>query len=129
MIYLLDAAGNKVAEYDYDPYGKITRVVDSTANASSVAGENGTDDVQPYANIPTEPEDTTKTLAELNPLRYRGYYYDNDDVGFYYLQSRYYDATTCRFISADSYASTGQGFVGFMVKLARDRFHGKCRYA
>ena len=94
MIYLLDAAGNKVAEYDYDPYGKITRVVDSTANASSVAGENGTDDVQPYANIPTEPEDTTKTLAELNPLRYRGYYYDNDDVGFYYLQSRYYDATT-----------------------------------
>ncbi len=113
MIYLLDAAGNKVAEYDYDPYGKITRVVDSTANASSVAGENGTDDVQPYANIPTEPEDTTKTLAELNPLRYRGYYYDNDDVGFYYLQSRYYDATTCRFISADSYAITGLGLVGY----------------
>ena len=69
--------------------------------------------MRPNANIPTEPEDTTKTLAELNPLRYRGYYYDNDDVGFYYLQSRYYDASTCRFISADSYASTGQGFVGF----------------
>ena len=113
VIYLIDASKNVVVSYDYDPYGKTTNVVDSTANASSVAGENGTDDVQPYANIPTEPEDTTKTLAELNPLRYRGYYYDNDDVGFYYLQSRYYDATTCRFISADSYAITGLGLVGY----------------
>ncbi len=58
--------------------------------------------MQTYANIPTEPEDTTKTIAELNPLRYRGYYYDTDDLGFYYLQSRYYDANICRFISADS---------------------------
>ena len=29
-------------------------------------------------------------LAEVNPLRYRGYYYDSE-TGFYYLQSRYYD--------------------------------------
>ena len=29
-------------------------------------------------------------LAEINPLRYRGYYYDSE-TGFYYLQSRYYD--------------------------------------
>ena len=28
--------------------------------------------------------------AEINPLRYRGYYYDTE-TGFYYLQSRYYD--------------------------------------
>ena len=50
-------------------------------------------------------------LAEVNPLRYRGYYYDNE-TGFYYLQSRYYDPANRRFISADVYASTGQGFVG-----------------
>ena len=50
-------------------------------------------------------------LAEINPLRYRGYYYDNE-TGFYYLQSRYYDPQNRRFINADSYASTGQGFVG-----------------
>ncbi|MFQ8807822.1 MAG: RHS repeat-associated core domain-containing protein [Oscillospiraceae bacterium] len=50
-------------------------------------------------------------LAEINPLRYRGYYYDNE-TGFYYLQSRYYDPANRRFINADSYASTGQGFVG-----------------
>ena len=50
-------------------------------------------------------------LAEINPLRYRGYYYDSE-TGFYYLQSRYYDPANRRFINADSYASTGQGFVG-----------------
>ena len=50
-------------------------------------------------------------LAAVNPLRYRGYYYDNE-TGFYYLQSRYYDPANRRFISADVYASTGQGFLG-----------------
>ena len=50
-------------------------------------------------------------LAEINPLRYRGYYYDNE-TGFYYLQSRYYDPANRRFINADNYQSTGQGFVG-----------------
>ena len=112
VMYMVDAVGNQVAEYEYDPYGKIIRVVDATANASSSNGEDGTEDVQPYANIPTELEDTTKTLAELNPLRYRGYYYDTE-TSFYYLQSRYYDPTICRFINADGYASTGQGLVGY----------------
>ena len=50
-------------------------------------------------------------LAEINPLRYRGYYYDNE-TGFYYLQSRYYDPVNRRFINADSLASTGQGSLG-----------------
>ena len=50
-------------------------------------------------------------LAEVNPLRYRGYYYDSE-TGFYYLQSRYYDPENHRFINADCYASTGQGFIG-----------------
>ena len=50
-------------------------------------------------------------LAEINPLRYRGYYYDSE-TGFYYLQSRYYDPENHRFINADCYASTGQGFIG-----------------
>lgn len=45
-------------------------------------------------------------------MRYRGYYYDAES-GFYYLQSRYYDPALGRFINADSYASTGQGFLGY----------------
>ena len=44
-------------------------------------------------------------MAEKNPLRYRGYYYDSE-TGFYYLQSRYYDPATRRFINADVYSST-----------------------
>jgi len=40
------------------------------------------------------------TGAQYNPFRYRGYYYDTD-LGMYYLQSRYYDPNTCRFISPD----------------------------
>ena len=55
--------------------------------------------------------DSGGNLATVNPLRYRGYYYDSE-TGFYYLQSRYYDPANRRFISADVYASTGQGFVG-----------------
>ena len=51
------------------------------------------------------------SMAEKNPLRYRSYYYDSE-TGFYYLQSRYYDPATRRFINADVYASTGQGFIG-----------------
>ena len=53
----------------------------------------------------------TGHLAELNPLRYRGYVYDQE-TGFYYLNSRYYDPAVGRFISADNFASTGQGVVG-----------------
>ena len=52
------------------------------------------------------------TMAETNPLRYRGYYYDAE-TGLYYLMSRYYDPATCRFVNADGYASTGQGITGY----------------
>ncbi len=40
------------------------------------------------------------SMAQINPLRYRGYYYDTD-TGLYYLQSRYYDPQIGRFINAD----------------------------
>ena len=39
-------------------------------------------------------------LLNANPLRYRGYIYDTE-TGFYYLQSRYYDPNTGRFLNAD----------------------------
>lgn len=43
----------------------------------------------------------SSTTATKNPYKYRGYYYDND-LSLYYLQTRYYDAKTCRFISPDT---------------------------
>ena len=52
------------------------------------------------------------SLGQLNPLRYRGYYYDAE-LEMYYLQSRYYDPVIGRFISADKYISTGGGILGY----------------
>ena len=40
-------------------------------------------------------------IAETNPFRYRGYYYDSE-IQMYYLNSRYYDPEVGRFINADS---------------------------
>ena len=54
-------------------------------------------------------------LAELNPLRYRGYVYDQE-TGFYYLQSRYYDPAVGRFLNADSVISyAGHSMLGCNV--------------
>ena len=54
----------------------------------------------------------SNTGAAKNPLTYRAYYYDQD-LGLYYLQSRYYDATIGRFVNADAYLSTGTGLLGY----------------
>ncbi len=43
----------------------------------------------------------TGEVAEENPFRYRGYYYDSE-TGFYYVSSRYYDSKIGRFINADT---------------------------
>ena len=51
-------------------------------------------------------------LAVNNPFRYRGYYYD-EESGLYYLNSRYYDPQTGRFINADSQTDNNAGLVGF----------------
>ncbi|MBQ9795624.1 MAG: hypothetical protein IJW36_01505, partial [Clostridia bacterium] len=39
-------------------------------------------------------------VANLNPFRYRGYYYDMEP-NLYYLNTRYYDPETGRFINSD----------------------------
>ena len=82
---ILDSSGKLAASYDYDAWGNCT-VYDSSAK------------------VLTDPT----SIANLNPLRYRGYYYDAE-TGFYYLQSRYYDFANCRFINADAYATTNAG--------------------
>ena len=83
VIKLIDGSGNTVVEYTYDSWGKLLSVTGSLSG----------------------------TLGEDQPFRYRGYVYDTE-TGWYYLQSRYYDPTTCRFISADVLLSTGQGVIG-----------------
>jgi len=80
---IVNAEGETVVTYTYDAWGNILSCTGSEAN----------------------------TLGALNPLRYRGYVYD-EETGLYYLQSRYYNPALGRFINADNYPATGQGFVG-----------------
>jgi len=51
------------------------------------------------------------SMAEINPIRYRGYYYDTE-TNWYYLQSRYYNPEWCRFINPDSLFVAGDAITG-----------------
>ena len=51
-------------------------------------------------------------IAENNPFRYRGYYFDKE-TGFYYLQSRYYDPVIGRFLNADSHVNANGDLIGY----------------
>ena len=86
---------NTLYYYVLNAQGDVVRIVDGSR--SVVASYT----YDPWGKIIS----SSGTLADINPLRYRGYYYDTE-TGFYYLQSRYYDPEIGRFINADSYAST-----------------------
>ncbi len=69
--YLLDSQGKVVAEYYYDIWGNSMLVRDFTG------------------------------YGEINPFRYRGYYYDTESR-LYYLITRYYDPRLGVFLTRDS---------------------------
>ena len=80
-IYKFDYGTNSLtlaARYEYDAYGNH-KVQDANGN------ENKNADF----------------IGNINPIRYRSYYYDVE-TGLYYLQTRYYDPEFGRFISPDS---------------------------
>lgn len=79
VIRIYDGAGAVVANYNYDAWGNVISVTD--ANGATIT-------------------DSTH-IANVNPLRYRGYYYDSE-IGLYYLRSRYYDPEISRFIFSDT---------------------------
>ena len=78
ILALLDSSGNIVVQYKYDAWGNHT-VTDANGNAITDANH----------------------IGNLNPFRYRGYYFDCE-TGFYFLQSRYYDPEVGRFLNMDS---------------------------
>ena len=79
IIGLIDFKGEIECTYSYDAWGKFLGAYDENGNAI------------------THPN----SAALSNPLRYRGYYYD-DETGLYYLNSRYYNPEWGTFISADT---------------------------
>lgn len=77
VVEIYNSAGVLVASYDYNAWG-VTTTHSTDAD--------------------------TQDIADLNPLRYRGYYYDSE-TSMYYLKSRYYDPATKRFLNADVVAA------------------------
>ncbi len=76
---IVNSSGKKIISYTYDVFGNCTETYHST----------NTNETTNYLKV-----------NALNPFGYRGYCYDVD-MGLYYLQSRYYDPNTGRFINAD----------------------------
>ena len=88
VIALLNADGTLAASYNYGAWGNYSVHDDKGAKITKAS-----------------------FIGHINPLRYRGYYYDRE-TRLYYLQSRYYDFANCRFINADTFATTdANGFL------------------
>lgn len=79
IIGIVDSSNNVVARYTYDSWGNILTVVNGNSK-----------DVSNNSNH----------IANINPFRYRSYYYDRE-TKLYYLNSRYYNPLWGRFISID----------------------------
>lgn len=93
---------NDSATYLYlkNAQGDITAIVDENGEILVRYTYNAWGAVDFVVPFGVDPGVTT-ILATVSPFTYRGYCYDYD-IGMYYLQSRYYDPTICRFINADS---------------------------
>lgn len=85
IIAIADTSGNLVAKYTYDSWGKLISIKDSS-DADRTTDEN--------------------FIGCINPIRYRGYYYDSE-TGLYYLNARYYDPEVGRFINVDETLAGG----------------------
>ena len=79
-LYKKNVQGDVIGIYGLDGGEKVCYTYDAWGNCVIVKDSDG--------------------LGELNPIRYRGYYWDND-LRLYYLESRYYDPEFGRFINAD----------------------------
>ena len=96
--YYYDDSGVAGFEYGGQQYyyrknlqGDIVEIYDSCGNRRCVYQYDA------WGNLLSQ---ESSELQKINPFRYRGYYYDTE-TGLYYLNSRYYDPETGRFISPD----------------------------
>ena len=87
--------GNETYYYQKDPLGNISKILDKTG---VVVVQYKYDAWGKCQTIIVDPN--ASTIAELNPFRYRGYYFDAE-TGFYFLKTRYYDPEIGRFMTID----------------------------
>ena len=88
VIAIVDKNAQTVARYSYDAWGVPEVKFDSSSCQ----------------------------IATINPFRYRGYYYD-EEIEFYYLQTRYYNASVGRFINEDEsvYIGISASILGYNI--------------
>ena len=79
VVRIFDQYGILVASYEYDAWGN-----------HKVLNANGVQTTE------------ASFIGNINPFRYRGYYYDAE-TGLYYLNSRYYDPRIGRFLNMDMF--------------------------
>jgi RHS repeat-associated protein len=89
---VLDAVNGPEYFYIRNQQGDITHLVDSTGVVSVHYLYDG------YGTITYQTP--SQSIGEMNPYRYRGYRYD-EELSWYYLNSRYYSAATGRFLNSD----------------------------
>ena len=83
---IANSTGAIIARYIYGPWGTVDAVTDNFGNDISGNASN---------------------IANINPIRYRGYYYDTE-TGLYYVSSRYYDPEVGRWISPEPNVDYGE---------------------
>ncbi len=103
ITHIYDTLGNLHATYTYDAWGNH-RVfnadkLDITANMLYNIDINASDSEEVKSNKLDELAKRSH-IGNINPIRYRGYYYDVES-SLYYLNTRYYDPIIGRFINAD----------------------------
>lgn len=84
IIGIFDSNWNEIVKYQYDSWGNIMNIIDTS-------------------NI---------NLSQINPFRYRSYYYD-EETQLYYVNSRYYNPKLRRFISPDSIIGTEENLLSY----------------
>ena len=99
MDFIYDNTGKPYAlKYDGTIYYYVLNLQGDVISIITHWGESyGTYTYDAWGNVLSVSGD----IAKLNPIRYRGYYYDTE-TGLYYLGSRYYDPVVRRFINADA---------------------------
>ena len=126
---IIEYRGNKTIKYLYSHQGVIGFVLSGYGSSLNLNGiylyeKNIQQDIIAIRNInnsivaryhydawgnhkvykPDGTEETsTSFIGNINPIRYRSYYYDTD-LKMYWLTTRYYDPEVGRFISPDHYS-------------------------
>ncbi len=98
IIGILDGDYNVIVRYSYDSFGNIISIIDAEGN-----------DVSTNHNH----------IANINPFRYRSYYYDSE-TGLYYLNQRYYSPKWGRFISPDNLGISNSTLSGYNLYAYAD---------